>query len=118
MFNLLAMIGLFCCFLYSYFLILNYCISPLPVSYEFIIKHYSQMMRPSLEINWIVILKFDSVLNSYGYTQKKFIVCEILVYYIIHNNVLAITQFFCIFYPSIFRPPNKEKAIDTFIICF
>ena len=50
------------------------------VSYEFIIKHYSQMMRPSLEINWIVIQKFDSVLNSYGYTQKNFIVCEILVY--------------------------------------
>ena len=49
------------------------------------------MMRPSLEINWIVIQKFDSVLNSYGYTQKNFIVCEILVYYIIHNNVLAIS---------------------------
>ena len=34
----------------------------------------------SLEINWIIIKKFDSVLNSYGYTQKNFIVCEILVY--------------------------------------
>ena len=51
------------------------------------------MMRPSLEINWIVIQKNFSVLNSDGYTQKNFIVCEILVYYIIHNNVLAIPIF-------------------------
>ena len=90
------MISLFCCFFCCFFIFIlfNFKLVHFTSSgdYEFIIKHYSQMMRPSLEINWIVIQKFDSVLNSHGYTQNFFIVCEILVYYNALFRKLPITH--------------------------
>ena len=66
--------------LYLYFLILDYCLSPLPVSY--IIELCSQMMTLVVEIYWIV-KKIYSVFKSFRwiYTKTFYIICEIHFYY-------------------------------------
>ena len=56
--------------LYLYFLILDYCLSPLPVSY--IIELCSQMMTLVVEIYWIV-KKFYSVFKSFRWIYTNIV---------------------------------------------
>ena len=85
------MIGLFCCFFI--FILFNFKLLHFTSSGELWVYYWTLFPddETSLEINWIIIQKFYSVLNnSYGYTQIFLIVCEILVYEIILNCTFQI----------------------------
>ena len=78
--------------------------------YEFIIKHYSQMMRPCLEINWIVVQKIFSVLNSDGYTQKKILLFVKFLF------IILFTTMFLPYYYKILEFTLSNQAPLVFIL--